>query len=121
MSRTSTRAAWAALLAAGAGGLLVLLVTVATTVTRPTAALIWFLGAAASYAWIWREEATRELRFTSDGASALAWLCAFFLPPVGIAIGAVLWRRGSAQGLPMILVSLAALAVYALIVAGNPR
>lgn len=76
--------------------------------------VVWFAGAMVGLVASWDFEAVRaEMRFTSDGWSLLGWLCVFFMPIVGIVIGGVLRARGSAQGLPMVGASLAALALYA--------
>jgi cytochrome bd-type quinol oxidase subunit 2 len=85
--------------------------------TRSMARTAWFVGASLGALVAWSEPVeTADVRFTRDGWSVLGWLCVFLLPVVGIALGLLLRARGSRQGLPMVVVSVAAIGLYALLV-----
>ena len=117
MSRSHVRAVWIGFFAVLGGSTLAALVGVIVDgITAAALALLWLLGAGLTAAVAWNDAVdTADLRFTADGWTLLAWVGVFLLPPLGIVLGLILHVRGNAQGMPMVQVSLAVIALYALL------
>jgi hypothetical protein len=115
MGRSQARLGWVGFFSVVGGAVLATLAgLIAHDRSAPLLAVTWVIGAFLGSIWAWSDDAeARELRFTGDGWSILGWMCVFLLPPAGIVLGLVLRTRGSSQGMPMVAVSLAALAAYA--------
>src|SRR5688572_18604882 len=117
MTSEQSRIAWMGFFAVVGGSALASLAgAIADDTSSALLAVTWGIGAFLAALWVWSDDVdAREFRFTRDGWSALGWICAFLFPPAGILLGIVLHARRSAQGRPMVLASLAALAGYAIL------
>lgn len=113
---TVRRAAYILILASAAGGVVASLVSLAAGDQHVAAVAAGVLAAGLVAAIVWDDQGVeQEFRFTQSGALAAGWMLGFLFPPVGIAIGAVLVRRGSRRGRVLLYGSVTLLAIYVIV------